>query len=187
MQKKQKAGREQCNSDNARPFHKKTRTVWSKIKLQMAWNIPQISSLCIFVILALFVHSTSCEKGKDVDVKNIAEEWFTQQAVGSLGKKFLEKVKCSKFISHFQEKYPEHYGTSTKYSKDQISSVVSELSLLFNSICTEVCSLACSIHSAISSDRLNETEETCRTMQFAISRILRKPSFPLVQNLPTIS
>lgn len=95
MQKKQKAGREQCNSDNARPFHKKTRTtVWSKIKLQMAWNIPmvsQISSLCIFVILALFVHSTSCEKGKDVDVKDIAEEWFTQQAVGSLGKKFLEK------------------------------------------------------------------------------------------------
>ena len=87
--------------------------------------VSQISSLCIFVIFALFVHSTSCEKGKDVDVKDIAEEWFTQQAVGSLGKKFLEKVKCPKFVSYFQEKYPELYGKSTKYSKDQVSSVVS--------------------------------------------------------------
>ncbi len=85
--------------------------------------------LSIFVIFALFLNYTSCEKSKDVDVKDIAEEWFTKQAVGSLGKKFLEKVKCPKFVSYFQEKYPEHYGTSTKYSKDQVASVVSDNSL----------------------------------------------------------
>ena len=80
----------------------------------------------LLLILALFLDSTTCEKAKDIDVKDIAEEWFTQQAVGSLGKKFLEKVKCSKFVSYFQEKYPEHYDTSTKYSKDQVASVVSD-------------------------------------------------------------
>jgi hypothetical protein len=42
-------------------------------------------------------------------------------------------------------------------------------------------------NSAISRDRLNETEETCKTMQFVISRILRKPSSQLVLSLPTIS
>ena len=71
------------------------------------------------------MNSASSEKGNEIDVKDIAEEWFTQQAVGSLGKKFLEKVKCPKFISHFKEKYPEHYDKSSKYSTDQVASVVS--------------------------------------------------------------
>jgi hypothetical protein len=99
---------------------------------KMAWNIlrsaKHFSLSSTLVILALFVHSISCEKGKDIDVKDIAEEWFTQQAVGLLGKKFLEKVKCSKFVSYFQEKYPDHYGTSAKHSKDQVASVVSDVS-----------------------------------------------------------
>ena len=93
-------------------------------------KVSPTSSLSVFVILAFLMYFSSCEKSKDVDVKDIAEEWFTQQAVGSLGKKFLEKVKCPKFVSHFQEKYPELYGKSAKYSKDQVSSVVRDISLL---------------------------------------------------------
>jgi hypothetical protein len=83
------------------------------------------------VILGFCVEPVNCENSKDLDVKDVAEEWFTQQAVGLLGKKFLEKVKCPKFISYFQEKYPEHYGTSPKYSKDQVSSVVSDILAVF--------------------------------------------------------
>jgi hypothetical protein len=37
----------------------------------------------------------------------------------------LEKVKCKKFISYFQENYSEVYSTSSKYSKEEILSVVS--------------------------------------------------------------
>ncbi len=88
----------------------RTSLVKSKI-IKMAWNIRMLSlkfpsllaSLSLLAILALLVHSASCDKIKDIDVKDIAEEWFTNQAVGSLGKKFLEKVKCSKFVSHFHQ------------------------------------------------------------------------------------
>ena len=91
----------------------------------MLFNV--LLSNIFLVILVFCVQSANSENSKDLDVKDIAEEWFTQQAVGSLGKKFLEKVKCPKFISYFQEKYPEHYGTGPKYNKDQVSSVVSDI------------------------------------------------------------
>ena len=111
------------------------------VKLRMFY-FSKVAFRILFTVLVLEVsNSEKPNDQKDVNVKDIAEEWFTKQATGSLGKKFLEKVKCKKFITYFQENYPQVYLSSSKYSNDEISSVVRFVSLFHYSpfLCEKHC------------------------------------------------
>ncbi len=44
--------------------------------------------------------------GETVDIKEEAEQWFTKQATGLTGKRFLEKVKCAKFYKYMEKTHP---------------------------------------------------------------------------------
>ena len=96
----------------------------------MFWCYQKVfasQNILLFLAFLAFrnaVIADKAESSKEPDVKDIAEEWFTKQATGLLGKRFLEKVKCKKFVSHFQETYPNLFEKSNKYSKSEVNSVV---------------------------------------------------------------
>ena len=88
-------------------------------------RVSRISGISFCLILSVIGNAISSDKAdKEINVKDVAEEWFTKQATGSLGKRFLEKVKCKKFISFFKENYANIYGTSQKYSEKEVTVVV---------------------------------------------------------------
>jgi hypothetical protein len=121
-------------------------------------------------------------KGKDIDVKEIAEEWFTKQAVGSLGKKFLEKVKCSRFVTHFEETYPNYYGTKPEANKIQVTKVVIT-NIMFQFYVLLSLSKFDSVKSNVKS---SETDEIFKIMQSNILKIRKKQSSRRAASLQTI-
>mmetsp|Transcript_29177 Transcript_29177/g.59792 ORF Transcript_29177/g.59792 Transcript_29177/m.59792 type:complete len:191 (-) Transcript_29177:22-594(-) len=59
-----------------------------------------------FVLCMLLVSQLGFSAAGDVDIKEEAEQWFTKQGTGLVGKKFVEKVKCSKFAKYMDETHP---------------------------------------------------------------------------------
>mmetsp|Transcript_40126 Transcript_40126/g.107560 ORF Transcript_40126/g.107560 Transcript_40126/m.107560 type:complete len:148 (-) Transcript_40126:234-677(-) len=79
-----------------------------------------------FLWLAVAVGFICCalsQNDSDLNVKDIAEDWFVKQAPHKLGKKFLERVKCSQFLSFFANAHPNFYGSGPKATRDEVSSV----------------------------------------------------------------
>mmetsp|Transcript_10716 Transcript_10716/g.25574 ORF Transcript_10716/g.25574 Transcript_10716/m.25574 type:complete len:192 (-) Transcript_10716:45-620(-) len=62
--------------------------------------------LAIAAIVLFSQLSMTSGEGDKVDIKEEAEKWFTKQATGLLGKKFLEKVKCKKFFDYMDKQHP---------------------------------------------------------------------------------
>ena len=81
----------------------------------MHWGKQARTSVMLAVTLAVMaILQVHAEEEKDKKLKEAAETWFTKQATGLLGKKFLEKVKCEKFFSFLETEHPNMIDTNEK-------------------------------------------------------------------------